>query len=345
MGVAYQAVQWNRQKRLYDLMLVLGAAVFMAIFIQGHLSLFPGTSIETVLIRAFGAAALTLLHIILIIGPLCRISPRFLPLLYNRRHMGVMMFFMALAHAALVVMQYHAFGNIDPLISIFSSSTTYGNLARFPFQTLGAAALAIFFMMAATSHDFWLANLTPKVWKMLHMSVYLAYVLVLAHVTLGVMQISNSPEPVWIMGLGMAAIIVLHLIAGFKGQVKEPIHGTEFVEVCSLDDIPEKRAKIVTLSGERVAVFKYDGKVSAVSNVCVHQNGPLGEGKIIDGCVTCPWHGFQYRPNDGCSPPPFNDKIPTFKVMLRGKGVFVHPVPNKPGTPVEPALIQGGSDE
>ena len=29
--------------------------------------------------------------------------------------------------------------------------------------------------------------------------------------------------------------------------------------------------------------------------------GPLGEGKIVDGCITCPWHGFQYRPQDGCT--------------------------------------------
>jgi nitrite reductase/ring-hydroxylating ferredoxin subunit len=42
-------------------------------------------------------------------------------------------------------------------------------------------------------------------------------------------------------------------------------------------DIPEDRARIVCLSGERVAIFKYDGKISAVSNVCQHQNGPLVE--------------------------------------------------------------------
>jgi nitrite reductase/ring-hydroxylating ferredoxin subunit len=59
-----------------------------------------------------------------------------------------------------------------------------------------------------------------------------------------------------------------------------------------------------------VAIFKYDGKISAISNVCQHQNGPLGEGKIIDGLVTCPWHGFQYCPHDGASPEPFKEKVP-----------------------------------
>src|SRR5439155_26208897 len=95
----------------------------------------------------------------------------------------------------------------------------------------------------------------------------------------------------------------------------------------------------VSLSGERVAIFRYGGKVSAVSNVCQHQNGPLGEGRIIDGCITCPCHGYQYQPQNGCAPPPFKEKIPTFRVKLVGGSVSVHPQPNSAGTFVEPAAI------
>ncbi len=82
---------------------------------------------------------------------------------------------------------------------------------------------------------------------------------------------------------------------------------------------------VVTLGGERVAVFRHDGKVSAMSNVCQHQNGPLGEGKIVDGLVVCPWHGFQYRPDCGASPAPFTEKVPTFRVRVAGGRVLVDP--------------------
>jgi nitrite reductase/ring-hydroxylating ferredoxin subunit len=112
-----------------------------------------------------------------------------------------------------------------------------------------------------------------------------------------------------------------------------------FLAVCSVDEIPEKRARIVCLSGERVAVFKYDGKISAVSNVCQHQNGPLGEGKILDGCITCPWHGYQYLPETGASPPPFVEKVPTFNVRVENGQVLVHPKPNPPGVRAEPAFV------
>jgi nitrite reductase/ring-hydroxylating ferredoxin subunit len=101
-----------------------------------------------------------------------------------------------------------------------------------------------------------------------------------------------------------------------------------------------KKFPVRTISGERVAIFRYDGKISAVSNVCQHQNGPLGEGKIgDDGCITCPWHGFQYKPETGASPPPFTEKVPTFNVKIADGKVFVHRKPNKAGTFVEPAVF------
>jgi hypothetical protein len=44
-----------------------------------------------------------------------------------------------------------------------------------------------------------------------------------------------------------------------------------------------------------------------------HQNGPRREGKIIDGCVTCRWQGYQYFPEEGASPPPLTEKSARFK--------------------------------
>jgi len=69
------------------------------------------------------------------------------------------------------------------------------------------------------------------------------------------------------------------------------------------------------VGAEPIAVFRYDGTVAAVSNVCWHPAGPLGEGRVMDGCITCPWHGYQYPPEDGCSPPPFNERIATCRTL------------------------------
>ena len=81
MSVGYRAVGWNPNKRRYDLVLAAGVALYLALFALVSLTRHPDVTLETVLIRGFGSGALLLLHVILSIGPLCRLSPRWLPLL------------------------------------------------------------------------------------------------------------------------------------------------------------------------------------------------------------------------------------------------------------------------
>ena len=160
------------------------------------------------------------------------------------------------------------------------------------------------------------------------------------------LQAETSPVLASVLGAGVVWVVALHAVAALKGRgldrklrtvVEKDADG--FVDVCGVDDIEENRARIVTLGGERIAVFRYDDKISVISNACQHQNGPLGEGRIIDGCVTCPWHGYQYEPDTGASPPPFTERVPTFLVKVVNGRVYVDPKPNAPGTRVEPARI------
>ena len=348
MSVQYGAISWNRQKKVYDVTVVSLLVLYVAVFVGVGAWQNPNATAETLLIRALGTAAFLLLNAVLCIGPLSRLDRRFLPLLYNRRHLGVTTFLMGLAHGGFALFQFHALGNANPLVSLFVSNPRYGSITDFPFQALGFFALIVLFLMAATSHDFWLRNLSAPTWKRLHMLVYVAYGLLVAHVTLGALQSETSPVLASALIIGVATVLSLHLAAALRekriDEARHQVVDEGFVEVCKVERIPEKCATIVTLSGERVAVFRYDGKVSAISNVCQHQNGPLGEGRIIDGCVTCPWHGYQYRPESGAAPPPFKEKIPTFQVKVVEGSVFVHPRPNPPGTYIHPAEIES-SDE
>jgi methionine sulfoxide reductase heme-binding subunit len=343
MSLQYVAISWNRQKKVYDVALLSVLTLYLVTFVGIGAWQNPTATAETLLIRALGSAAFLLLNVVLCIGPLARLDRRFLPLLYNRRHLGVTTFLLGLAHGGFSLFQFHALGNVNPVVSLFISNRRYGSLADFPFQALGFFALIILFLMAATSHDFWLRNLSAPVWKRLHMMVYVGYALLVAHIVLGALQVETSPILSAALIIAVAAVVSLHHAAAVRerriDRAKLQTIGDGFVEVCKVDRIPEKCATIVSLAGERVAVFRYDGKISAISNVCQHQNGPLGEGRIIDGCVTCPWHGYQYRPESGAAPPPFKEKIPTFRVKVVGGTVLVHPHPNAPGTYVEPAEI------
>ena len=229
------------------------------------------------------------------------------------------------------------------LVSLLISNRNFASLPDFPFQQLGFLALIILFLMAATSHDFWLRNLTPPIWKSLHMLVYFAYAFLVAHVTLGLLQSETNPVLVVMTGSGLVLVLGLHLAAArHENRIdRKPTPSTSdgSVDVCAVSEIPEKCARVISVKGERVAIFRYDGKIYALSNVCRHQNGPLGEGRIINGCVTCPWHGYQYLPESGASPPPFTEKVETFQTAIVNNRVLVNPTPHAPGTPLRPSVI------
>ncbi|MEM7656451.1 MAG: Rieske 2Fe-2S domain-containing protein [Bacteroidota bacterium] len=342
MAEQYRAVLWNPQTRRYDRLIAALVVGFLVVFVLSQILLFPNITPETLIIRATGSLAFLLLHLILMIGPLARLDRRLLPLLYNRRHLGVSMFLIALVHGIFNLIQFHSLGDLDPISSLFLSNPRYESLTQFPFQILGFFALLILYVMAATSHDFWLKNLGPKRWKSLHMAVYVAYALLLGHVLLGTLQLEQHPGGYGLLILGMIGIVSLHLLAAFRSkQAKESSSPDQegFVKVCAPEDIQEDRAKTLLVGKENIAIFKYQEKLSAVSNRCRHQMGPLGEGKVIDGCITCPWHGYQYLPHNGQSPPPFTEKVETYRLKLFEGSIWVHPAPMPPGTEIRPTPI------
>ena len=44
---------------------------------------------------------------------------------------------------------------------------------------------------------------------------------------------------------------------------------------------------------------RHEGAVYALSDRCSHRGGPLHEGELRDGCVTCPLHGSVFKLEDG----------------------------------------------
>jgi len=341
MSVGFRAVQWNRDKLIYDAILVAGVALFIGGFValasHWHPPKDRAAAID-IWIRASGSCAFLMLTVILCIGPLTRLDRRFLPLLYNRRHFGVLTFLIAVAHVWLMIEWFAAQDALPDLLAEMTSVKNYGKFIGFPFKMLGLAALLVLFVMAATSHDFWLTFLSPPVWKALHMLLYVAYGLVVMHVALGIMQYERTfLIPLMLYG-GFGAVTALHLAAAIRERGNErriaAPEAAGWIVVGAPSDIPDRAARIVAApGGERIAVFRDGDEIGALTNLCAHQNGPLGEGRIIDGCVTCPGHGYQYRLADGCAPAPFTERLATYRVRINRGLVEVDPQPLPPGTP------------
>lgn len=354
MTATYRWVQWNTHKKLYDGAVALAAALYVATFMGVSLALFQppnDVSPPVLLMRALGTLGIVLLHVILCIGPLARLSDRFAPLLYNRRHLGVTFFLVAFLHGLVAVGFYGGFGVRDPLTSVIAGYDGFGSISSFPFEFLGFAALLIFFVMAATSHDVWLKQLGPRAWKTLHTAVYVAYGLVVLHVALGPLQSERHPLLAALLVSGVLLVGALHVAAAMRQlkRIRAAEHDATtdgWIDAGPIDDIGDHAARTIRApSGASIALFRVGDGVHALSNVCAHQGGPLGEGRVIDGCATCPWHGYQYRPHDGTSPPPYDEKLPTFTTKVVGRRVFVDPKPNPPGVPVTPHTAVDPSDD
>ncbi|SLN10369.1 Naphthalene 1,2-dioxygenase/salicylate 5-hydroxylase systems, ferredoxin component [Roseivivax jejudonensis] len=347
MSVRYIPVQWNRFKWGYDAALLASVGVFLWAFLRvtpedlGHERDVSGAIRNA---RAFGACAFVMLTGILCIGPLARLDTRFLPLLYNRRHFGVVTAAVALTHFSFVLDWYFAFSPAGKYEALLFANTSFTNgVAGFPFEAFGIFALLSLLILAATSHDFWMKFLTPPVWKGLHYLIYPAYAAVVAHVAWGALLDQENTTFAWVVHVGALLVVGLHLGAALSGRDAAKPRTAGWVDAGDPATIPEGRARIVTLaSGDRVAVFRHEGALSAISNACAHQNGPLGEGRIIDCLVTCPWHGFQYDVRTGRSPAPFTEKVPTYALRLEGGRLLVSPDADPPGTPQRPVPVHRG---
>ena len=99
----------------------------------------------------------------------------------------------------------------------------------------------------------------------------------------------------------------------------------EYIKVCKLAEIPEDAGKLVEADGSEIALFRNQGEVYAVHNICPHAGGPLSEGGIREGQVICPWHGWEFNLRTGACA--FNPviKVPVFKVKVEDDDVWVKP--------------------
>ena len=346
MTARYTPVGWNRSKVVYDATLLVAIVLYILIYVRLGPHLQPAILPQdppTQAIDAYGTCAFLLITFVLCIGPLARLDRRFAPLAYNRRHFGVLTLAVATGHVWQAVDWYFSYGKLPIAEALLVLDSSFFQLHGFPYIPFGILAFAILCALAFTSHDFWLAFLTPPVWKSLHMGIYAAYTLIVFHIAAGAMQGSSNPLLAMVVAAGVTMVCSLHIAAGRRrdAAIARP-SGDGWFDAAAIADIADGGGIVVNLpDDDSVAIFRNGNALSAVTNRCAHQNGPLGEGRIIDGCITCPWHGYQYRLEDGCAPPPYTEKLATYNLRLAGDRVLLGPRPNPPGTRVEPVRIPG----
>ena len=94
--------------------------------------------------------------------------------------------------------------------------------------------------------------------------------------------------------------------------------------LAKIQDIPKEEGLVVRLSsGQEIALFHTEEGFYAIENACPHMGGPLSEGLVEGGCVSCPWHGWEFDIKTGaCTNHPSNF-VKSYPLTVEGTEIFL----------------------
>ena len=88
-------------------------------------------------------------------------------------------------------------------------------------------------------------------------------------------------------------------------------------------DLEEGKGVAVTLGDKQIALFRQASEVFAIDAVCPHRGGPLVEGHMDGGELSCPWHAWSFDLKTGrCSVSPEINQ-PVFPVKVENGDVLL----------------------
>jgi nitrite reductase/ring-hydroxylating ferredoxin subunit/uncharacterized membrane protein len=105
----------------------------------------------------------------------------------------------------------------------------------------------------------------------------------------------------------------------------------EFTPVIPLAELPEDKPVHARAGEIDLVIVRKGQRLHALGGICSHYGGPLWEGEVKDGCISCPWHGSEFQLEDGkpCHGPATYAQ-PLFEARVRDGQVEVRAVPNVP---------------
>ena len=99
---------------------------------------------------------------------------------------------------------------------------------------------------------------------------------------------------------------------------------SNWFEIGRLDDIPRRGARCVKNGVMTIALFRTaDDRVFALEDKCPHRAGPLSEGIVHDGCVTCPLHNWVISLETGLAQGADEGSTLSFPVRIDGDRVLL----------------------
>ena len=98
-----------------------------------------------------------------------------------------------------------------------------------------------------------------------------------------------------------------------------------WIDVGSAEELKATPVRPIVVGRHKLALTCKDGTFGAISGVCNHAGGPLGEGTLDGEFVVCPWHYYKFHFQTGAGEPGYEaDRVPSHEVKVEGGRVLVH---------------------
>ena len=99
-------------------------------------------------------------------------------------------------------------------------------------------------------------------------------------------------------------------------------------------DLPDDSPTAVEAEGRQIMLYRHDGTLYALDNICSHAGGLLSRGTVAGLTVTCPLHGARFALADGCvGRGPASQPQPVLPTRIRNGWIEVRgslPAPRRP---------------
>jgi NAD(P)H-dependent nitrite reductase small subunit len=94
-------------------------------------------------------------------------------------------------------------------------------------------------------------------------------------------------------------------------------------KVLDVSEVAVGQSKCVKAGGQDIAIFRQEESYFALENTCPHKGGPLSEGFVENGQVTCPWHNWQFNLADGACPMVPGRPVKSFPVEIKDDAIWI----------------------
>lgn len=95
-----------------------------------------------------------------------------------------------------------------------------------------------------------------------------------------------------------------------------------WIQLAKTTDLPPGSLVEIARGDDLYAVCNVDGEIRALSGVCPHQGGPLGEGALNGNLVMCPWHMWEFDSATGVCALNEDVRIPTYPVRIEDGAIL-----------------------